>query len=136
LNTGITGRNNSHKIRPSRHVAEPASPPGERVCATYGQTCRTQNRWSTLDLRAEFIAIGSGKLRDPLSTAIITNDHTGQPSELAQVRRLTRTDSGHLATSQASIVDRRRAGEDFIHMAAERTPIVAEGRGGQVPPSP
>jgi hypothetical protein len=54
------------------------------------------------------------------------NDHTGQPSESAQVRRLTRTGSSHLATIQAIIVDRRGAGKRFIHMTTERTPIVPE----------
>ena len=119
--TGIIGRNHAHQIRPSRRVAEPASPASERVGATYGVILI---RWSTLELRTECIAIGRGKLRDPRGTTVLCHDHTGQPSESAQVRRITRTGSRHLATHRAIIVDRLGAGKRFIHMAYERTPIV------------
>jgi hypothetical protein len=130
--TGFIERNNSRKNRLSRRVAELAGPPGELESATYRDDLYDCNptllRRETLDFRAECIAIGSDKLRGSLSAAVVRiNDHTGQPSESAQVRRLTRIDTSHLATIQAIIGDRLGFGSsEHIVASDERTPIVPE----------
>src|SRR5215510_3840952 len=71
------------------------------------------------------ISVSNDGNRD-VSAAILTNDHTGQPSESAQVRRLTRIDTSHLATIQAIIGDPIGLGTSKQIVAAEQTPIVPE----------
>lgn len=117
MGSKIIGRNNALTIHSPRRIAEPTGPPSERVRATYGALL-----WLfSLDLRAECIAIGSGKLRDLPSAAIVLTDHTGHPSESAQLCRLTRTSSSRRATPQAIIVDRISAGKYFLRGTSERT---------------
>src|SRR5262249_33277181 len=107
MRTELIDRNNSHKIRRSRRVAEPAGPPGDRESATYRDDlcgCRpTLIRRETREVHEKLIAIGGGKLFGPLSTAVLMNDHhVGLLNESAQVRRLTRAGPGSIMRIVAS----------------------------------
>src|SRR4030095_2122470 len=68
----------------------------------------------------KLIAIGSCEHHGPLSTAVLVNDHPPQPSESAQVRRLTPAGSSH----QEPIRDRCDIDDHFLRVASERTSVV------------